>query len=78
MERKFGVPMTTGYFTFTMEAPSSESADESVNEAYSLVHSGTPIYGSFGMPGCPVHSPAHVRLNPDHVVGVVVIPPRNL
>lgn len=73
MERTFGAVLTTGYFTFRMK---TVDTDEYVATgiAYNLIASGSPVFGIFNMPGSPSHAAAYMRINPDHLIGVVMKP----
>lgn len=77
MERKFGVVLTTGYLTFTLDTGEVSTGGEALDTAYDFVMSGeSEVYGVFNMPGCPSHAYAAMRLNPAHVVGVIELPER--
>lgn len=77
MERTFGAVLTTGYFTFNLDT-GRDSEVEATHTAYHRVISNEALHGSFNMPGCPSHAYAPMRINPDHVVGVILIPEREL
>lgn len=73
-ERAFGVVTTNGYLSVLLDTD-TESSSEALDHAYQFVTDGeSEVYGTFGLPGVPMHAHAGVRLNPAHVVAVVELP----
>jgi hypothetical protein len=70
--KTFGVVMTNGYFSFTLDDPGWESDSDALDHAYQVVTDGeTELYGVMQMPQSPPHPYAPARINPAHVVAVV-------